>query len=517
MTTHPDPLPVAPRGCGASGGCGRSESSQPCHCCDVPETCDLECLERPLFTAGMVLSDTDLTALVDWTDARVGLHRHRGGWGVVCGLDVHCDPDRPGSVVVEPGYAVDCCGHDIVLCEAESVDLTGCCAVRSPCDEPAREPGNTRDPDHTRGPDTSASPLPPPRDPCGDVVVDVVLSQLVSPAVPELAEACSCGCDRGCDSDSRIVPTRLREGALVEPVRVPFPRSDPMRDAAERAQAAYHACHDIVRHWVEAGEKADASRDDVVAWLRERVVDPPCDWWDRTCAELDGADGPTQVEEVMVRALLDLVIACRHRLLRRPCGRCDTDRVGLARVWLRRVEDTHGTTCVVTRVDAYRPHRRELGPDTRPVPSGAEDLGDFVWQRWEQICSQWRRLARTTPRTVLDVPSTTDDLLQVLDATDRLWWACGDPAPQPIVVEDQCLGTRVIGFLHHRKADDEGGLEDLRGIGKTYARRLQDAGTSTIDEITMLEPGEIAVVLGCSDPVAEAIWLDAVQWVRGTR
>ena len=41
-------------------------------------------------------------------DARQGLRlgRFRHGWGIVCGLDVRCDPTCEGGVVVEPGYAV---------------------------------------------------------------------------------------------------------------------------------------------------------------------------------------------------------------------------------------------------------------------------------------------------------------------------------------------------------------------------------------------------------------------------
>jgi DNA-binding beta-propeller fold protein YncE len=48
-------------------------------------------------------------------------NKHLHGWGIVCGLQVHCgpdDPDRPGDrlkVSVLPGYAIDCEGNDIVL------------------------------------------------------------------------------------------------------------------------------------------------------------------------------------------------------------------------------------------------------------------------------------------------------------------------------------------------------------------------------------------------------------------
>ncbi|RDJ94289.1 hypothetical protein B4Q13_15530, partial [Lacticaseibacillus rhamnosus] len=74
-------------------------------------------------------------------------------------------------------------------------------------------------------------------------------------------------------------------------------------------------------------------------------------------------------------ALFDLVMDCRQRLLRRGCRPCSSEGVGLARVWLRRVDDVgDGTTCVVVAVEAYPPYRRELAPTTRPVPPGADDL-----------------------------------------------------------------------------------------------------------------------------------------------
>ena len=48
------------------------------------------------------------------------------GWGVVCGLKVKPHPNvacRDRFVCIEPGFAVDCCGHDIIVREEECVDL----------------------------------------------------------------------------------------------------------------------------------------------------------------------------------------------------------------------------------------------------------------------------------------------------------------------------------------------------------------------------------------------------------
>jgi hypothetical protein len=42
------------------------------------------------------------------------------GWGIVCGLDVSVDQ---GCVIVQPGLALDCCGHEILVCEAQKLTL----------------------------------------------------------------------------------------------------------------------------------------------------------------------------------------------------------------------------------------------------------------------------------------------------------------------------------------------------------------------------------------------------------
>lgn len=42
------------------------------------------------------------------------------GWGVVCGLDVRWDPKKR-EFIVETGMALDCCGHEIIVCEPQRV------------------------------------------------------------------------------------------------------------------------------------------------------------------------------------------------------------------------------------------------------------------------------------------------------------------------------------------------------------------------------------------------------------
>jgi hypothetical protein len=79
---------------------------------------------RPRFFAGQLLTEDDLSLLVDYTAGKDRLHnRMISGPGVVCGLEVGCEPCGGGTVVVRPGHALDCCGNDIVVSCKEKVDV----------------------------------------------------------------------------------------------------------------------------------------------------------------------------------------------------------------------------------------------------------------------------------------------------------------------------------------------------------------------------------------------------------
>jgi hypothetical protein len=114
--------------------------------CDTAPTCDtLQCLCRPRFFAGQLLTDEDLTNLEKYIVAKDRLHnKHLHGTGVVCGLEVVCNPCGEG-VLVKEGYALGPCGEDIVVCQDTKVsiaDLIHQCRV----DESRNAPCNSRYP-----------------------------------------------------------------------------------------------------------------------------------------------------------------------------------------------------------------------------------------------------------------------------------------------------------------------------------------------------------------------------------
>jgi hypothetical protein len=90
-----------------------SKAAQP-----FPTCADPPGIERPRFFSGQFLTDQDLEAAQHYVIEKNRLHnRYLVGQGVVCGMTVRCAPCSTEAVVIEPGYAIDCCGYDIVICE----------------------------------------------------------------------------------------------------------------------------------------------------------------------------------------------------------------------------------------------------------------------------------------------------------------------------------------------------------------------------------------------------------------
>jgi hypothetical protein len=83
----------------------------------------LECLCRPRFFAGQLLTEEDLNRLEHYIIEKNKLHnRYLHGWGVACGLEVICSPCA-GQVTVTSGYALSPCGEDILVCKDDTVNV----------------------------------------------------------------------------------------------------------------------------------------------------------------------------------------------------------------------------------------------------------------------------------------------------------------------------------------------------------------------------------------------------------
>jgi hypothetical protein len=129
---------------------------RPDPCADDTPACPacggLQCLCRPRFFPGQLLTDEDLNRLQRYVIEKNRLHaRYLHGWGVACGLEVVCDPCGSSHVVVRAGYALSPCGDDIVVCNDHSVnvcELIDQCRPQSgaECDPPYQQaPRECRD------------------------------------------------------------------------------------------------------------------------------------------------------------------------------------------------------------------------------------------------------------------------------------------------------------------------------------------------------------------------------------
>lgn len=85
--------------------------------------CATDPFERNNYFYGKQFTVRDLLQEQSYfNDKRYLINRMVLGWGVVCGLDVSWDPRRR-KIVVEPGMALDCCGHEIVVCETQYLSV----------------------------------------------------------------------------------------------------------------------------------------------------------------------------------------------------------------------------------------------------------------------------------------------------------------------------------------------------------------------------------------------------------
>src|SRR5687767_13381289 len=98
-------------------------------------SCEIGPFERNNFFTGKLLLERDFIDEQDYFVEKNLLHNKRlHGWGVVCGLRLkqHSNAScRDRFVCLEPGMALDCCGHEIVVREEECFDLLALRAMQA--------------------------------------------------------------------------------------------------------------------------------------------------------------------------------------------------------------------------------------------------------------------------------------------------------------------------------------------------------------------------------------------------
>lgn len=263
----------------------------PCACESVPECPEcggLECLCRPRFFAGQLLTEEDLNRLEHYIVEKNKLHnRYLHGTGVVCGLEVICHP-CPDRVTVRTGYALSPCGEDIAVCQDTVVNV---CELIQKC----RPTAHTQecDPFHNAGDED-----------CQDLVEDWILAicydEKPSRGITALrgssgaaccsrcncggSSACGCSChsqgnggkkySNGCHSTQRkpppqCEPTVICEGYSFVAYKAP---TNPIRGRGNQSKGEltgrYDKCKAVLKK-ITSSFNERASLREKVMWFQE--------------------------------------------------------------------------------------------------------------------------------------------------------------------------------------------------------------------------------------------------------
>jgi hypothetical protein len=434
--------PQAPRSgdCGCGGKCG----------CET-RCCDLECLVRPNFFCGQLLTDADLDAAVDWARTRFSLARYRHGWGVVCGLDVTCshphgrhdccpDPRTGPTIYVHPGYAIDCCGNDLVVCEPLCVDLSEICR---PLDDPCRPSKNGK---------KNGTQQPPPNQDrypdCWELLGrDLIAVDLKLRYHEDAAQGQRAMFRSGCSDQGPCEYSRVHENPCVHAEIGELECDD---DADYRTWLAeFEERRARVQREIQATIRLGP--EGILKYLRRHPPYKFCFLEELVCCLLDEADRDNQSQSGRPdwRAIADRVAYFLYldwilHEIECPCWVCRPDHgVPLGRVLLKRVRVQGEEACRVRLIDVSAPHRRPLRKDScRPVPRGAIDLFPYLWQSDRYAREQLGALGVT----VNEEPAPSDvDLFARLNPTSLTL----DSATRRVnawIVTDPFNCKRVVGF-----------------------------------------------------------------------
>lgn len=469
--------------------------------------CDLDCIVQPRFFCGQLLTDQDLAAIVTWAEDKFRLNRFRDGWGVACGLDVRCDHNNPGHIIVDPGYAIDCCGNDIIVCEPASIDLSdACCPEKDPCEKLEEVDdgyGRFRKADvvqRLQEEFVAKSKLDRSRSEERRLYVDIYLNyaEKGTQAVANLQK-------NGCHHDHTCEHTRIEESFTINWQLAGG--GNPTHYAVRKWLKQYFQCVEVVNafatvwekwqsHELPLEERLKRARAWLLHWLEENPLYHFCFIRDMIC---DLTSERVTYEDFNRRLnVIILVIAldCRIRFLNENCILCaDDSGIPLARVMLFKEEDDDA--CNVFLIDAVSPYRRQLAPDQAPVKPGTVNGSQVFWQPYEEACVTLRGLG---VNVIGETSMSVDDLNEIneLIVQDPFLPVCPQ-VPVTLVTIDYFDGHRVVGFLWdsgdvivREIEEDEKDVQDQRGddlsvisgISQRRAEVLYEANIRTYDKLS---------------------------------
>jgi hypothetical protein len=452
-----------------------SSKSSSCGCSPREELCcQLDCLTQPHFFGGQLLADTDLTQLLTWSKDKFRLSRFRHGWGVVCGLDVQCDPGSQ-AVRVTPGYALDCCGHDILVCEDAAIPLDEACASHpDPCAMPEKSiPGRGA----KAGETINFFGCPIQKSELREKILTIRYTEIPSDFETALGYAAS-------EGTANCQPSRTRESftlAWVDPLAQQVAAHQSLKDE-------YDACREVLQKygaWHErrksewSDERPQQRWEDIRTWLLKWIdgtgghdahpLHQFC--WLRDCLCTVDEMNPESLDQYVSNILFWLVQDCRNHTLQSGCRDCPDDHgVPLARVylWVPRREQ-----CKVLAIDPYPPYRRSLGLDSWPAPSGLVNIGQALWQPPEQASDLLMKMGLTvvSQETPFEIASDPYELYKNLEC--GLFVSPNERVSLQVVDTRNPLGKRVVGVCSAPAAADTPGT-----LEQALARAVAAASTA---------------------------------------
>lgn len=423
-----------------------------CGCSDCKgECCELECLVQPRFFCGQLLTDQDLNALLEWVKGKTALTRYRDGWGVACGLDVNCSSGsgKEGFVSVTPGYAIDCCGNDIIVCEEAQIDLSKYCLVdEDPCRDGTptsaqRTIERSTGTPGTTGPKLSFGGLEILQSEVQAVDLFIGYAETASDARTALAK-------RACDSVEACEYTRTHEGYYLYAKKAEHCDHPAERRALDWEEEYKSKLRELLNNIQVISTINDQKQrvERLSQYLTSHALHNFCFIREWLC-DLQNLDSLPQgwFEKVSFWLVQDW----RSYYLRCDCFGCGPDTgVHLARVWLWRRKDERGRSyCKVVYINQYPPFRRPLQKECWPTRSGYLNVARFVWQPADDVVAELRNLgfSRISKR-----PFTyeTWDGLRAQFIEDNLFVPHRDTVESASLIlyhhEDICHQSRVVRF-----------------------------------------------------------------------
>lgn len=230
-------------------------------CCG--SSCDYGPFTRNHYFDGKLLVERDFTDEQSYFRDKMRHHHQRlHGFGVVCGLKVkeHPRPEcRDRFVIVEPGTAIDCCGHEILVKEEVVVDVTelpGYARLVEILEEAKGEAEAPAIPTHAPLPAAPGGPPPAPRERGLPFRLCIRYRECPSEEIPVLYD--ECGCD-----ETRCAPNRILESFAFDVL--PATREEPYHRQTPQLEPGSHVNLAKVRkvaptpegehYWVVAGDR----------------------------------------------------------------------------------------------------------------------------------------------------------------------------------------------------------------------------------------------------------------------